>query len=347
MEIADYVKSYDPQNQFDVLKKSYQQIEYAEGNKYGLEKIQPGKIQNIVVSGLGGSAIAGDVFANLFGRELNIPYFVNRNYMLPQFVNESTLVIISSYSGNTEETISSLNDAIKRKAQIICITTGGEIGKIAEKENLSIVYLQKGFQPRFAFWISIFTLIKIFEILNFIPNQKDFISESKKLLVDSADRFSGKEKNVTLEIAKSLIGYIPVIYSAESYTSGVGLRLKGQFNENSKSHAFHNVIPEMNHNEIIGWETFEESKFPAKVIFIYDDVYHVRIKTRFEIVAKIIKKSNSDILTLKSERDDFRLRVMDLIYTGDWISYYLAILRKHDPSEIDNINYLKEELAKR
>ncbi len=347
MKISDYVKNYDPQNQFAVLKNSYEQIIYASQNKYDLSKISTGKIKNIVLTGLGGSAISGDVFANMFGRKLPVPFFVNRNYTLPAFVNESTLVIASSYSGNTEETLSAVEEAHQRNAQIVCITTGGQLGKIASQNDLSLVFLQKGFQPRFAFWLSIFTLIKIFEMLNLIGEQKNLINDAIELLKRNGESFSQDENNFTLNVAKLLIGFIPVIYSADSYTSGVGLRLKGQFNENSKVHAFHNVIPEMNHNEIIGWETYEESKFPVKVFYISDLEYHQRIKLRFDIVSKILKKHNIEIITLQSIEKDFGLRILDLIYTGDWISYYLAVLRKQDPSSIKNINYLKEELAKR
>ncbi len=347
MKISDFVENYDPQNQFDVLKNSYEQIIYASQNNYDLTKIDVNKIKNIVLTGLGGSAISGDVFANMFGRTLPLPFFVNRNYILPAFVNENTLVIASSYSGNTEETLSAAKEAQKRKAQIICITTGGSLGEFAARNNSSVVFLQKGFQPRFAFWLSIFTLIKIFEILKLIGQQKNLINESVELLKRKAEAFSSEEKNFALNIAKSLIGFIPVIYSADSYTSGVGLRLKGQFNENSKVHSFHNVIPEMNHNEIIGWETYEESKFPVKVFYISDIEYHERIKLRFDIVSTILKKLDIEIINLQSKENDYGLRMLDLIYTGDWISYYLAVLRKQDPSTIKNINYLKEELAKR
>ncbi len=347
MEISDYVKNYDPQNQFDVLKNSFEQIIYAEQNKYDITGIDKEAIKNIVLTGLGGSAISGDVFANMFGRKLTVPFVVNRNYTMPAFVNKSSLVIASSYSGNTEETLSAVKEASGREAQVICVTTGGRLEEYANEKGLTLIKLQKGFQPRFAFWLSIFTLIKFFEMLNFIGDQRNLINNAIELLRTKGETLSKEENNFALRTAKSLIGFIPVIYSADTYSSGAGLRLKGQFNENSKVHAFHNVIPEMNHNEIIGWEAFEESKFPVKLIFITDNEYHHRIKLRFEILKSIIQKLNIEIINLESHEEDFELRILDLIYTGDWISYYLAVLRKHDPSEINNINYLKEELAKR
>jgi glucose/mannose-6-phosphate isomerase len=125
-------------------------------------------------------------------------------------------------------------------------------------------------------------------------------------------------------------------------TSAVGYRLKCQFNENSKLHAFHNVIPELNHNEIIGWESFLEKQFNAKLILILDKIYHPQIKKRFEITSSLI---SGDKIILDSSETDFKLRIMDLIYLGDWITYYLALLREYDPTEIENINILKEKLA--
>ena len=148
--------------------------------------------------------------------------------------------------------------------------------------------------------------------------------------------------NRAIDIARELIGFIPVIYSAADVTSAVGYRLKCQFNENSKLHAFHNVIPELNHNEIIGWESFQDKQFNAKLILILDKIYHPQIKKRFDITASLI---SSDKIYLESNEEDFKLRLMDLIYLGDWISYYLALFRGFDPTEIENINILKEKLA--
>jgi len=345
MTIKDLVKKYDPELQFDVLKNSYKQIEYTLTNKYDLNKIDPTKVRNIVLTGLGGSAISGDVFLNYSHNELKVPFIVNRNYFMPSFVNENTLVIASSYSGNTEETIAATKHALEKGAQILCITTGGKLEELALQNDLAIVFLQKGFQPRYALWINISTLIKSLQNLKFIPNQNNIIEEIKSLLEEKAVEFS-EENNRTYKIAESLIGFIPVVYSADNFTSGVGNRLKEQFNENSKIHSFHNVLPEMNHNEIIGWETFSPNLLNAKIIQLKDVNYHPRVKKRFDIVSGLMQKAGCEVLTLESNENDFKVRLFDLIYTGDWISYYLAILRGKDPSEIDNINYLKQELAK-
>ncbi len=345
MFIKDLVSKYDPERQFDVLINSYEQIEYVKNNQYSLSSIDASKIKNIIVTGLGGSAIGGDVISNLFKEELNIPYFVNRNYNLPQFVNENTLVVLSSYSGNTEETISAAKDALERNAQIIAVTTGGKILEFANKNNIPCVVLKKGYQPRYSLYLNMFSVAKAFEVIGLISLTTEQLDSYSNLLKRKGEEYSS-EDNLAFKIAESLVGFIPVIYSCDSFTNAVGLRLKGQFNENSKVHAFHNVFPELNHNEIIGWETQNENQLRTKAIMIKDDSYHPQVKKRYEITSQLIEKSSAEIIALKSSLNDYKLRLIDLIYLGDWISYYLAILRGKDPSEIDYIHHLKKELAK-
>ena len=345
MQIREYVNKYDPQNQFDVLINSYKQIEYAWNNNINITNFELKKVNSIILSGLGGSAISGDLMQNFLKDELKIPLIVNRNYSLPSFVNEGTLVIVSSYSGNTEETLSVLNEAINKKIKIICVTTGGKIGKIAEENHLPVVKLQAGFQPRYALGLSFFTLLKILQNLNFIQDQKLFVEEILRLWKNKGIEFS-RDGNKAADLAQKITGFVPVIYSAADYTSAVGYRLKCQLNENSNMHAFHNSFPEMNHNEIIGWETFNENSFNSIVINIIDEQYHAQIKKRFEINNTLLKKKQLDILALQSNEEDFKIRLMDLIFLCDWITYYASLFRGVDPSEIDNINYLKEYLSK-
>jgi glucose/mannose-6-phosphate isomerase len=341
MKIKEYVSKYDPQNQFEVLVNTYQQIESAWGNKIDTGDLKGKKFNSIVVTGLGGSAISGDLMANFLGNELKVPFIVNRNYSIPAFANENTLLIVSSYSGNTEETISVLNEGLKTGCSIICSTTGGKIGKIAAENNIPVVKVIPGFQPRYSLGLSFFTLLKILQELEIISSQESVVKEITTLWKEKGIKFS-EEENKALEIARELTGFIPVIYSAADVTSAVGYRLKCQFNENSKLHAFHNVIPELNHNEIIGWESFLDKQFNGKLIMIKDKTYQKQIAKRFEISASLI---NCDKIYLESSEEEFKLRLMDLIYFGDWITYYLALVRGYDPSEIENINILKEKLA--
>ena len=155
--------------------------------------------------------------------------------------------------------------------------------------------------------------------------------------------YSGEE-NIALKLAEELAGFIPLIYSSAKFEA-IGYRLKCQFNENSKLHAFNNVIPELNHNEIIGWETFQEKQLNAKLITIVDNDYHPQILNRFELTKELAQKSGVEIIVLKSSEKNIKVRIMDLIFLGDWITYYLAVLRGFDPSEIDYIQELKQRLA--
>lgn len=341
--ISEMVQAYDPQNQFEVLINTYKQVEFAWNNKFDLSSLRNKKFNNILVTGLGGSAISGDLMQNYLRDELTLPFVVNRNYSLPAFTDENTLLIVSSYSGNTEETISVFQQAVEKKCKIVCITTGGKVEAIAGKNNIPVVKVQKGFQPRYALGLGFFSLLKIFQELNLIPDQNEIVNKIISLWKKKGAEFSA-ENNSAFSIAESLTGYIPVIYSAADLTSAVGYRLKCQFNENSKLHAFHNIIPEQNHNEIVGWESFTDTQFQTKLINILDKEYHPQVSRRFEIVSGLVADKKVEIINLSSDEDDFKLRIMDLVYLGDWISYYLAIIRGFDPTEIDNINHLKNSL---
>ncbi len=343
MEIKDYVKKYDPQNQFDVLINTYQQIEFAWKNQFVIDGINSSEISNIIISGLGGSAISADLIKNYLVDDIAIPIIVNRNYNLPKFASKNTLFIASSYSGNTEETISALKQGIEIGCKIICIATGGEVESIAMNKNILCVKVQPGFQPRYSLGLSFFSLLRVLQELKLISDQTKIVENVISLWKQKGIEYS-KEGNYAYTFAESLVGFIPVIYSVADSTSAVGYRFKCQLNENSKLHAFHNEIPEMNHNEIIGWESYQEKLFHSKIISIVDETSHPQIQKRLEILKDIFSKSGVETVSLKSNEKLFKVRLLDLIYLGDWISYYVGILRGYDPSEIDNIYTLKERL---
>ena len=343
MKIKEYVSKYDPQNQFDVLINTYKQVEFAWNNNFIIDGIKSSELSNIVISGLGGSAISADLIKNFVSDEVAIPIVVNRNYNLPNFASKNTLFIASSYSGNTEETISALKQAIEIGCKIVCITTGGEVEAIAKNKNIPIVKVQTGFQPRYSLGLSFFSLLKVFQQLKLVDDQTEVVEKIVTLWKQKGIEYS-QDGNFAYNFAESLVGFIPVIYSVADSTSAVGYRFKCQLNENSKLHAFHGEIPEMNHNEIIGWESYQEKVFHSKIINIVDETYHPQIQKRFEILKDIFAKSGVETLSLKSNEKLFKVRLLDLIYLGDWISYFLGILRGYDPSEIDNIYTLKDRL---
>ncbi len=342
MKTIEFIKKYDTQNQFKVLQETHKQVTDAWDNKIDVSSLKDYKFSSIVFCGLGGSAISGDLLCDYLSDELTIPFTVIRGYALPSFVNKDTLVIISSYSGNTEETISCLEEALKRKCKIVAITSGGKIGEIAKSNKLPVVNLQSGFQPRYSLGQSFFSLLKLMQHLGF-ANEDNNVKTIVSLWKNRAQEFSS-ENNIATKIAKELVGFIPVIYSSD-YLSSTGYRLKCQMNENAKLHAFHNSIPEMNHNEIIGWESFREKQFNAKVIYLVDNDFHPQILKRFEILKELLSEQKVEIITLLSDQQSKKVRIMDLIFLSDWISFYTSVLRGYDPSEIDFIHRMKLRLT--
>jgi glucose/mannose-6-phosphate isomerase len=342
MNLTDFIKKYDTQNQFKVLQEYYKQAANAWKTKIDLASISDKKFSSIVFCGLGGSAISGDLLCDYLHGELKIPFLVLRGYDLPSFTNDNTLVIISSYSGNTEETISCFEQALKKNSKIVVISSGGKIGSIAGENKIPVVSIQAGFQPRYALGLSFFSLLKIMQELG-LANEESNVKKIIDLWRKRGQEY-GTDNNQALHLAEQIIGFIPVIYSAE-FLSSVGYRLKCQFNENSKIHAFHHTIPEMNHNEIIGWESYKEKQFAAKVIYLIDKEYHPQNKKRFDLFKEMLAEQKIEVLTLTSTEENKKVRIMDLIFLSDWISFYASVLRGFDPSEIDFIHRMKKQLS--
>ncbi|MDH3269070.1 MAG: bifunctional phosphoglucose/phosphomannose isomerase [Ignavibacteria bacterium] len=341
MRIEDIIGKYDSQNQFEVLKNTYQQVISAWNNKIDLSTLKK-NYTSFVYCGLGGSAISGDLLLDYLSDELKLPFRVVRGYNIPSFTNKDTLVIISSYSGNTEETIFCFQQALKIKCGIIAITSGGKIREEANKHKIPVIKIESGFQPRYALGLSFFSLLKLIQELGLV-NEENTIKKIIDLWQKRGKEFSG-DKNQAIQITEQIIGFIPVIYSAE-FLSSVGYRFKCQVNENSKLHAFYNTIPEMNHNEIIGWESYREKQFEAKVIYLLDKEYHPQNRKRFEILNEMLSEQKVEVLTLKSNEEDRKVRIMDLIFLCDWISFYTSVLRGFDPSEINFIHQMKKQLV--
>lgn len=342
MQIKDFIKNYDTQNQFKVLRETYKQASDAWNNKIDLSHLKKNNFSSIVFCGLGGSAISGDLLCDYLSGELALQFSVVRGYNLPFDVNENTLVIISSYSGNTEETISCFEQALNKNSKIVVITSGGKIGDIAAANKIPFINIQSGFQPRYALGLSFFSLLKLMQEIGFADEETN-VKKIIDLWQKKGEEYS-KENNQAVQIAEQIIGFIPVIYSSEFLTSTV-YRFKCQLNENSKLHAFHNTIPEMNHNEIIGWESFKEKQFHNKVIYLFDKEFHPQNKKRFDVLKEILTEQKIEVLSVSSNEKDKKVRIMDLIFLADWISFYASVLRGFDPSEIDFIHRMKQRLT--
>ena len=306
-------------------------------------------LQNIVIAGMGGSAIGGDIVAILEEQNIKIPYLVCRDYNVPKWVNSNSLVICSSYSGNTEETISAFHKSKDRGASICGITTGGKLLKLLENHKKDYVKIPKGLQPRAAVAFSFIPIIKLIEKIGLVNSNLKFWFEETVNTLNNNRVYYGSEgnKNPVYLLANKLYKKIPIIYSDSSTMRVNAVRLKGQLNENGKMLAYFNELPELNHNEIVGWQNNQEIFEHLCVLWLEDESDTSRTKIRKKITESILNETNISQYSIKVEGDSFQERFLNMVHFGDWLSYWCAILHKTDPSPVKKIVRLKNELNER
>lgn len=351
LDSRDLVSKLDASNMLRLISDFPDQCR--EANEIGKEiriSKPDRKFDNIVFAGLGGSAIGADVATAYLQNELKIPSVVSRNYTLPDFVEKNTLLFCSSYSGNTEETLSSFKDGLKRGAFIITMGSGGKLKESALKNNLTHIDMPKGIPPRTALGYMSITVLAILARLGFITTKDKEIEDVYSVLVELRDKELGMEiplkSNLAKKLASSLYGKLAVIYGTSDSTEAVGIRWRSQIAENSKALTSSHVLPEMNHNEIVGWVFPKDILKDVKVIILRDKNDHPRTQKRIEISKDIIKKSGAEIFEVERKTGGFLARIFSLIYIGDFVSFYLAILNNIDPAPVKQIDYLKTELVK-
>ena len=344
------LNKFDPENMFnsiwtfpDNLKEAYRLGENISlNNSYK-------NVETIVVAGMGGSAIGGDVLSVLENENFKMPIIICRGYSLPNWVNNKTLVICSSYSGNTEETLSSMEDALKKNAMICGITTGGELADRLSEIGKDIVLIPSGLQPRAALAFSFIPMAKLLEKAQIIKlNMKGWLNNTISTLSEARELYSLEDQdNPVYELAQQIYNKIPIIYADNSTLGVAAIRLKGQICENSKMLAYHNELPEMNHNEIVGWEKNTDLLHKLFVIWLSDINDNERVKYRKEITQNILNEEGIDQFVIEITGNSFQERFLHSIHYGDWLSFWCAILHETDPSPVEKITRLKNELKKR
>lgn len=306
-------------------------------------------VQNIVLCGMGGSAIGGDLSRSLVNESLTVPIFVNRNYSLPNWVNSNSLVIASSYSGNTEETLSAYHEAISKGAKVIGVTTGGKLNSLLDKNNNEKVLIPAGLQPRAAVAFSFIPLLYLLKKLS-VTNSRalDELDTAIEKIQSVNDIYSlDNEKNLTYALAKEIYNTIPVIYGENEMTSTIALRWKGQFNENSKMLAYHNDLPEMNHNEIVGWQENPKLLKQISILWISDKSYNLRNSLRLDTSRDILDNIPAIQKKVELGGANFTERFIHLLHFGDWVSYWCALLHIIDPTPVSKIDKLKKILSEK
>ncbi|MFB3896988.1 MAG: bifunctional phosphoglucose/phosphomannose isomerase [bacterium] len=342
------VESIDQSNMFSLLYNLPEQCEAAVaiGEKAEVGKVN--NIQNILFAGLGGSAISGDLLQNYLSHELAIPLVVNRNYNLPSFVDHSTFFIASSYSGDTEETLSAYNQAKEKRARILCITSGGNLAAMAKEDGFPVIIIPPGLPPRTAIGYSFFPALLVLSGQKFIQDKKEEIAEAIALLRKLREQYAREiaiEQNVAKQIASRLFGKFAVIYASGDKFDSIVTRWRCQINENSKCLANSQVLSELNHNEIVGWEVLKDFMNKMQVILIRDKEDHPQIQKRFQITRDLIHDYADGVTDIWTQGDSLLARLWSVIYLGDFVSYYLAILNGVDPTPVDKIDFLKKKLA--
>jgi len=317
-------------------KQLERSVEIGESAKITREQIA---IHNILVTGLGGSGIGGTIVAQLADTNLKIPMLVNKNYNIPNYVNENSLVIVSSYSGNTEETFNALKQAFAKEAKIVCITSGGKILDFAKSNGLDFIEIDGNMPPRACFGYSFVAQLYILHYLGFInDNFKKSLKKAVQLLNEEESNIQATAK----EIAARLHKKTPIIYADASY-EGVAVRFRQQINENAKMLCWHHVIPEMNHNELVGWRSESSDK---AVLFLRNENDFDRNQKRMEFTKSVAKYYSADIIEIWSKGVSGVEKALYLIHITDWISYYLSEHTGADAVEVEVISKLKNELAK-
>ncbi|MBI2145293.1 bifunctional phosphoglucose/phosphomannose isomerase [Candidatus Woesearchaeota archaeon] len=310
----------------------------SEARNLGLD-VKVSGVDKVVVAGIGGSAISGDLLKSYCSEKApGLHVHVSRGYDVPAFTDNRTLVLAISYSGNTEETLSAVKSAMRKGARIVAITSGGKLMQQAEQLNRPVVAIPDGFQPRAAMPYLFLPLLNVLFNAGLIADPAQEISAAAGALKAASSAYRERARM----LADKLAGKVPLIYSSEKM-AGVAYRWKCEFNENSKIHAFSHVIPELNHNELVGYTRLNANYY---VIFLEDDSDLRRVKERIKLTKELIGAKGVPSTQLVIKGDNVLMKLLSAVYIGDLASVYLAKLTGVDPEPVAIIEDLKKQLQR-
>lgn len=307
---------------------------------------------SVTILGMGGSAIGGDLVRGILESESPVPIVVNRDYDLPAFVGQGSLVVASSYSGNTEETLTACLAAAERRAHVVAITTGGELARLAAERGWPLVRIPAGLSPRAALGYSFVPLLLLCDRLGLAGRSGGGLSAAVQEAIEvlkNQRRLLGRAapgaENPAKRLAALFYGRLPLIYGSHGWKAVAAYRWKCQVNENAKAPAYWNAFPELNHNETTGWQAPPEVMGKIQVVCLRDRSDPPKIHRRLEVTAALMRPSVAGIETVWAEGEHPVARLLSLIYPGDFASAYLAILYGLDPTPVPGIDHLKRALA--
>ena len=317
---------------------------FAMMNNWEPQNEYPG-IQKIMVLGMGGSAIGGDVARVISQNTCTVPIVVNRSYNIPEWVDPHTLILASSYSGGTEETLSAFAQCRERNCPIIVLSTGGKITELANEYGLDVVTVPSGLQPRAALGFSFSLILIMLKRLGFVQSEIVTMVENSIEPLETLVSELNQSENPALTIAEQIHNTCPIIYGSEDLTWVAALRFRGQLAENAKMLSFHHHFPEQNHNEIEGWTMNSDIMSRFSIIWLKDEEDHPGTQARMKISSTLLESAAGCQLDISQTGENRVERLLKLIHFTDWVSYYAALLNNVDPTLVNRIQELKLRIS--
>jgi len=353
MSVLDDLAAYqriDPQGMLDRIRDLPHQCRAAWQEAQTLKLLDDyWDIDKVVILGMGGSAIAGDFLRCLVALESPVPIFSNRDYELPLLVDGRTLLIASSYSGNTEEVLSCFERGLGTGAKKVVVTGGGSLLTTARNSNVPAFVFHYESEPRAALGYSFMPLLAIAQKVGIVADKDKDVDDAIAAMVDLATRIDETvplADNPAKQLAQKLHQRLPVVYGAGILTQ-VARRWKGQLNETSKMWCFYEELPEANHNAVVGYGLPKEIAAKALVVFLRAPSLHPRILLRYDLTQTALEEAGVESATVDAEGKSPLAQMMSVVLFGDWVSLYLAILNGIAPAPTPPIATLKERLAGR
>jgi len=302
------------------------------------------RFTSAIFCGMGGSAIGGDLLAAYARPSMKIPLFINRHNTLPGWVNENTLVIISSYSGNTEETLACFDQALQRKSRILALTSGGKLAELCAEHRHCCIKIPGGLPPRAALGYSFAPLYAVFEQYRFIKSGEKTLMQAAEAVEKLTEDFC-RPNGRPARLANKLHNKIPVFYAPAQYFEPVVTRFRCQLAENAKTLAFANTYPELAHNEIVGWGRPYLVEFQLAAVFLQNPAKIDTFLTLADNIKSILKSEKIPVYNINLSGAGLLQKMLGFVHFADWLSYHLAVLKKIDPLPIARIDLLKQKMS--
>jgi len=302
--------------------------------------------QEAVIVGLGGSAIGGDLLRGLLLQECSVPLTIHRDYLVPAFVDANTLVIVCSYSGNTEEALIGFDSALRKGARLVCITAGGELERQALQHGAYLCSYRYAAQPRAALGYALMFLLGVAQSLGWVKDKSADVAEAITVMRQWQSEIKEAvpaAQNAAKALARRLYGRVPVVYGAE-LLGAVARRWKGQFNENAKVWSMFDELPELNHNSVVGYPLPQGWADLTYVVLLASALNHPRVCLRLEITRELLQRNGFAHEVVQARGSTGLAHVLSAVHFGDYVSYYLSMLYEVDPWSIGNIEFVKKRL---